>query len=187
MTGSPRRGETKRSGLEPNDEDRKTPVSRNRTLDRYRIRPARAADVPVLTRFILEEAREAEGRILDPLRVTRGVRRAVVAGKVPRYWVMLRRRTATIVASISAFYEWSDWRAAPYWWVQSLYVAEPERGHGRARERLGFVEGAAARSGAVELRLYVHRGNTRAARLYRRAGFRATSYDLLRKPVTGAS
>lgn len=42
----------------------------------------------------------------------------------------------------------------------------------------------AAAMGAVELRLYVHQGNRRAAAFYAKAGFGATSYDILTRKIT---
>src|SRR5262245_5443392 len=94
------------------------------------IRPAGPADVPILTHFILEEAREAEGRTPDPMLVARGVQAAVVERAVAGYWVLEDQSTQAILGSTSVYVEWSDWYAVPYWWIQSFYLIPSARGQG---------------------------------------------------------
>jgi len=151
-------------------------------LPGYRIRAAREADIPVLRRFISAEAREAEHRSPAAATVTRGVSQAV-RGAVPRYWVVMPTGSKTVVACISVFSEWSDWHAAPYWWIQSLYVRKAERGRGLATAMVRFLETAAIEAGVVEIRLYAHRDNRAAMMFYRQVGFRRTPYMVVAREV----
>jgi len=143
------------------------------------IRPANEADVPTLTGFILEEAREAEGRTLDPVVVARGLAAAVVEGAVEKYWVLEGRDTRQLLGCMAVYAEWSEWCAAPYWWIQSFYVVPGARGRGLSRAMVNHLDEEARSAGAVELRLYVHRDNKRALSAYRSAGFAVKEYEIL--------
>ena len=130
----------------------------------------------------MEEAREAEGRSPDRSIVERAVLAAIADGKVERYWVATEGDE--LVGSSSVYSEWSDWNAAPYWWLQSFYLVPHARGRGLAARMIDHIEGEARAAGAVELRLYVHRDNARAARAYEKAGFADQPYRVLAKPLT---
>ena len=57
-------------------------------------------------------------------------------------------------------------------WLEELYVVPARRGHGLGRALLLHALGAARKAGCVSAELEVVRGHERAARLYRREGFR---------------
>lgn len=147
------------------------------------IRPANGADVPTLTGFILEEAHEAEGRTLDPVVVARGLTAAVLEGAVEKYWVLERRDTGQLLGCMAVYAEWSDWYAAPYWWIQSFYIVPRARGRGLSRAMVDRLDEEGRSAGVVELRLYAHRNNKRALSAYRSAGFAAKEYEILGKPL----
>jgi L-amino acid N-acyltransferase YncA len=48
---------------------------------------------------------------------------------VATYWV-LENADGDVVGSASIVREWSDWHAADYWWVQSMFVHPDRRGQG---------------------------------------------------------
>jgi len=148
----------------------------------YLVRSANLDDLPALTAFTLAEARAAEGRELDPERVLSGVRAGLADPQRARYWVLVDE-TGNPAGSISIVPEWSDWQAGDYWWVQSVYLAPEVRGMGLLGRLLAAVKLAAVQAGALELRLYVHRGNQTAVRAYRRAGFTATAYEIFTLPL----
>ena len=148
----------------------------------FAVRDAVATDLDTLVSFTIQEAREAEGRRLDEPTVRRGVLAAFGDAPPSRYWVAEDRRGA-IVAMISTTPEWSDFRAGEYWWVQSLFVVPEHRRSGLLELLLAHLAAEARRGGALELRLYVHAGNERASRAYRRCGFRSAPYTIMTRPV----
>jgi hypothetical protein len=81
-----------------------------------KVRPARREDVETIIDFVVEEAREAESRTIDRGIISRGVAAAFDDERLARYWVL--EDGDRIVGSISVVSEWSDWNAAPYWWIQ---------------------------------------------------------------------
>jgi GNAT superfamily N-acetyltransferase len=145
-----------------------------------RIRRALAADVDLLVRFALREALDAEHANLDPAAVRRGVSAAIDDPRLARYWVA-EADDGAIVASISALTEWSNFHGGFYWWVQSLFVVPEQRGRGIGDRLLDHVAGAASDEGALDLRLYAHQANERALRMYRRCGFTAAPYAVMRR------
>ena len=150
------------------------------TADVLPIREATPADLEVLAAFTIEEAREAEGRILDPAAARDGVAAAFAPGEPKvRYWVA----GEPPVAAISVTPEWSDWNAAPYWWIQSCYVVPAARGRRVFAAFLAHLRELAIEGGVAELRLLVHRDNDRAQAAYRRAGFAALPYDVMTLPL----
>jgi GNAT superfamily N-acetyltransferase len=91
-----------------------------------------------------------------------------------------------VVGSASIVREWSDWHAADYWWVQSMFVRPECRGKGLSALLLDEIARQARAAGALEVRLYVHRENERAAAAYRRYGFVDAPYQVMRLPVRPA-
>jgi ribosomal protein S18 acetylase RimI-like enzyme len=74
-------------------------------------------------------------------------------------------------------YEWSDWRNATIWWIQSVYVVPAARRQGVFSTLYRTVEAAAQDSGdACGLRLYVEKDNTHAQATYRALGMHGGTY-----------
>jgi ribosomal protein S18 acetylase RimI-like enzyme len=75
--------------------------------------------------------------------------------------------------------EWSDWRDAAFWWIQSVYVAPEDRRSGVFRTLYEHVLDEARRTpGVCGLRLYVERENSAAQAAYAALGMRRTAYHL---------
>lgn len=148
-------------------------------MSAYAIRTARPSDLEMLVQFTLNEAREAEGADLDVPRVTRGVRAAFATPPPSRYWLV--ERDAEVIASASIVTEWSDFYGGEYWWVQSIYIVPEHRGTGVLTNLLDHLAGEAQKAGALDLRLYVHNGNQRAIKAYRRYGFTEAPYVIMRR------
>jgi GNAT superfamily N-acetyltransferase len=144
----------------------------------FQVRPATLDNLDTLVSFTLAEALEAEGLDLVPETVRRGVRAGLEDPTVSRYW-LLESPADGPVGAISIVREWSDWQAAYYWWIQSLYLEPGFRGRDLLATLLETVGREARREGALDLRLYVHRTNERAIRAYRRAGFTQLPYDIM--------
>jgi ribosomal protein S18 acetylase RimI-like enzyme len=74
--------------------------------------------------------------------------------------------------------EWSDWRNAEVWWIQSVYVSRRHRREGIYRALHDEVREAARSSGAAGLRLYVDRDNRAAKETYETLGMRRSHYRM---------
>lgn len=73
---------------------------------------------------------------------------------------------ARVLAQLMITHEWSDWRAADVWWVQSVYVSPQWRGRGLFRRLYSQVRAEAVRSGAAGVRLYADDSNSKAHAAY---------------------
>src|ERR1043165_5316948 len=126
----------------------------------FHVRTATVDDIATLARFVIDEAREAEGRTLDSELATRAVTAAIHEPALARYWIATA--AGTPVGAIAATREWSDWNAAAYWYIQFVFVTPEHRGRGALGQLVERVTTSAREAGAPELRLYVHPENARA-------------------------
>ena len=75
--------------------------------------------------------------------------------------------------------EWSDWRNAYFWWIQSVYVAPGFRRLGVYRALDGHVRTEARKHPNVcGLRLYVDRDNRVAQAVYAGLDMQHSNYDM---------
>jgi GNAT superfamily N-acetyltransferase len=90
-----------------------------------------------------------------------------------------------VVGQLMITYEWSDWRNANIWWVQSVYVREDARGKGVFRLLFDHLKRSAhEQKGVGELRLYVHTENSQARKTYEKLGMKLLSYAIYESDVT---
>jgi GNAT superfamily N-acetyltransferase len=145
------------------------------------VRAATVLDTEALVQFTVEEAREAEGRVLDRETARRGVEAAFGSAPAARYWVGTLGPEGPPLACASVTLEWSDWTGGYYWWLQSVYVAPAMRGHRVFGLLVDAISQAARAAGAAELRLLVHAQNAPAFAAYRRSGFEELPYRVMRR------
>jgi len=50
-----------------------------------------------------------------------------------RYYLLTHPADGSVLAQLMITFEWSDWRAAQVWWVQSVYVPPQHRENGYYR------------------------------------------------------
>ncbi|HRQ64316.1 MAG TPA: GNAT family N-acetyltransferase [Xanthomonadaceae bacterium] len=131
-----------------------------------RIRPAVAADIDAITDFNLAMALETEDRALDRARLRAGVEGVFADPRRGFYRIV--EVDGEKVGGLLITFEWSDWRNADWWWIQSVYVQPTQRGRGVFSALFDAVESEARSAGACGLRLYVERDNLRAQQTYRR-------------------
>ena len=99
-------------------------------LQEWNIRPGRLDDVERLVAFSQAMALETEGRRLDTDRLQRGTR-ALLNSTVHGFFMVAERpQTNQVVGQLMITYEWSDWRNALFWWIQSVYVDQAWRRQG---------------------------------------------------------
>ena len=139
------------------------------------IRPAVSTDVETIAHFNIALCRETEGRELDPVTVTNGVRRFVSEPNRGRYFVA--QIDGNLVGQAAHTFEWSDWRNGEIWWIQSVYVHPHFRGKGVFRTLFMHIkELGEADVDCCGIRLYMERENETARESYRRLGFSETGY-----------
>lgn len=141
-----------------------------------RIRPGVPADLETLVEFQVAMAAETEGKALDRALLQRGIQGVFERPERGRYWLGERGEDGRAVGGLLVTIEWSDWRAAEFWWIQSVYVAPEARGTGVYRSLYEHVLAAARAAGACGLRLYVDHDNTGAQRVYERVGMQPSHY-----------
>jgi GNAT superfamily N-acetyltransferase len=143
-----------------------------------RIRPARADDADFITDFNLRLARESEHLALDPRVVRAGVTAALTGPE--RGFYLLAETDEGAIGQLCVTREWSDWRCAFFWWLQSVYVVPAWRRRGVLRALTArVVEMARSEDDVCGLRLYAHRENASAIAAYRRLGLRPLDYEMI--------
>lgn len=117
-------------------------------------------------------AKETEDLDLPPAVIHKGVA-AVLEGThqaQARYYILTHPGDGSVLAQLMITFEWSDWRAAQVWWVQSVYVPPAHRRKGYYRRLYERVREEARAAGAAGVRLYADNGNGRAHDTYRSLG-----------------
>src|SRR3954468_9724827 len=142
--------------------------------DAMRIRGATPADAEVITAFNAAMALETEHKQLDPSVLRAGVEAAIARPTSSKYF--LAEIEGRVVGQLMVTFEWSDWRNADFWWIQSVYVPPDSRPRGVFAALYRHVEQLARTAGACGLRLYVERDNTGAQTAYRRLGMTDAGY-----------
>lgn len=143
-----------------------------------KIRKARVRDASVIASFNCALALETEGRSLEPARALRGVLAALRSRQKAFY--LVAELEGAVAGQLMVTYEWSDWRNATFWWLQSVYVHPDHRRRGIFRALFEHLAAEARRRRDVcGLRLYVERDNRRAAKVYRRLGLEKPGYEVM--------
>ena len=137
-------------------------------------RIAQHSDISNIAQWNVAMAWETEQKALDPAVLERGV--TAVFDEPRRGFYLVAEREGVPVGCLLVTYEWSDWRAGDFWWIQSVYVVEAARRDGVFRRLYGDVQQRAKDAGAVGLRLYVETENERAQRTYAGLGMERCHY-----------
>jgi GNAT superfamily N-acetyltransferase len=139
------------------------------------VRPAGPQDEDTLIEFNLRMASETEGRQLDPGILTLGVKE--ILRDASRGFYLVADVGGEIAGALMITTEWSDWRNAAFWWIQSVYVAPGFRRQGVFRALYEETRERARRADRVcGCRLYVERRNAPAQATYTRLGLTETNY-----------
>ncbi len=141
------------------------------------IRPPKGDETRIIASFQAEMARVTEAKTLDLEVVERAVRR--VLEDPQRGFYLVAESAGEVVASLLVTKEWSDWRDAWFWWIQSVFVQESARRMGvysRLHEKV--LSMARAAGDVIGVRLYVEEENRRAMSCYERQGMHKTRYHL---------
>jgi GNAT superfamily N-acetyltransferase len=141
------------------------------------VRAARRSDLATLVGFACAMARETEGKALDRETVRSGILRLFDEPSRGRY--LVAEVGDQLVGALMITLEWSDWRCADWWWIQSVYVVTGMRRMGvyRALHKAVHRE-ALATPGVCGLRLYVERANAPAQQAYRSLDMQDSGYNM---------
>lgn len=141
------------------------------------IRAAVREDAARIIQFNISMARESEGIDLPVERITRGVQGIFDDPSRGRYW--LCESGGIVAGQLMITYEWSDWRAANFWWIQSVYTDPAFRRRGVYGALHRHVLSEARRQGACGVRLYVEHHNKSARAVYAHLGMAEAPYGMM--------
>lgn len=144
------------------------------------VRRAGLDDVPTIVSFSAAMALETEGRELDRDRLRAGT--LALLGSLSHGFFMVAevlRPNPRLIGQLMITYEWSDWRNAVFWWIQSVYVDPASRRQGVYRRMHDTVVALGKADPTVcGIRLYVARDNGSARAVYRRVGLAPSVYEI---------
>lgn len=141
------------------------------------VRAANEGDVSLMARWAEAMAFETEHKHLDLDTVSRGI--AIGVADPARSLYFMADIDGEPVGTLMLTFEWSDWRCAWWWWIQSVYVSPSHRRKGVYRALYAHVLAMAkARDDVCGLRLYVERENINAQRTYEFLGMADSGYRM---------
>jgi ribosomal protein S18 acetylase RimI-like enzyme len=146
------------------------------SVGRFTVRRARPEDAAAIAGYNAAMALETENLELDRERLLAGVRR--VLADAAKGFYLVAEDSGRVAGQLMITYEWSDWRNADFWWIQSVYVHPEARRGGVFAALYAEAERLARDTGACGLRLYVERDNERAQRIYESKGMARTAYEM---------
>jgi len=145
-----------------------------------KIRTAKIGDAEAITTQNISLAKESENIPLNPDMVFVGVK-ALLSDKNKGFYLVAEEND-TIIGQLMITYEWSDWRNKSIWWVQSVYVQKEWRKKGVFTKLLDYIQQKARRQGVAFLRLYMHKQNRSAQKVYEKIGWKQEPYAVYRLP-----
>jgi len=148
------------------------------------IRKGEAKDLAALVAFNQAMAHETEGLQLDSAILEQGV--ATLLGTPAKGFYLVAEAEGEILGSLMVTFEWSDWRARDYYWIQSVYIRPQNRRQGIYRQLYQAVKDLAeANGGAASFRLYVEQENTQAQQTYEALGMGKSYYLMYEEKPQG--
>lgn len=150
--------------------------------NKLKIREAKSIDAATLTEFNRLLARETERLELDPSTVASGVENLLRDST--RGFYLLAETNDSVVGALMVTFEWSDWRDANFWWIQSVYVRQDFRQRGVYRKLHEHVCDLARRSNSCGIRLYVEKENLVAQKTYANLGMTEARYKVFETDLT---
>ena len=159
----------------------KHPLGAMSFLEHLTVRFARPEDVPTIVAFSAAMALETESRHLDRARLREGT---IALLEAPARGFFMVAEVADVeqiqlAGQLMITYEWSDWRNAAFWWIQSVYVDPRWRRRGIFRRmHHAVMQEATARTDVCGVRLYVDKDNPIAHTTYERLGLIRSAYQV---------
>ncbi|NQV31662.1 MAG: GNAT family N-acetyltransferase [Phycisphaeraceae bacterium] len=146
------------------------------------IRLGEMADLSTLVEYNVAMAKETEGIDLKPKIVTHGVKTVLLGDSHGFY--MVAEHEEQILGSLLVTFEWSDWRCARFWWIQSVYVKPEMRKQGVYRRLYAHTRALAKQQpGVCGLRLYAMNTNDQAQKTYAQVGMHKSRYEVFEELI----
>jgi len=145
-------------------------------MSTYKIRQASIDDANSLVEFNLRLAKETEDRDLDRSLLQPGVE--TILSNASRGFYVVAVHEQEVIGATMVTKEWSDWRNADFWWIQSVYVVKEHRRHGVFRSLFDEVKRLASELNVCGFRLYVEQENDVAQKTYHDLGMHETIYKM---------
>jgi GNAT superfamily N-acetyltransferase len=142
------------------------------------VRLAAPSDASIIVEFNAAMAKETEGIELNREYLQKGVEALFADSSKGLYYIA--ESNGKIAGQLMITYEWSDWRNAAFWWIQSVYVRPEYRKQGVFRALYRSIETIARTCGDVcGVRLYVERENDHAQKTYEALGMKHSHYEMM--------
>ena len=149
----------------------------NKIASDINVRRGVTSDLETITGFNAAMAQETEGKTLDLDCLRSGVS-AVLSDEGLGFY-LVAEIAGQVVGQLMVTTEWSDWRNAHFWWIQSVYVEPGFRRQGVYRSLDRRVKDEALNlPGVCGLRLYVDRDNHVAQAVYAGLEMQHSNYDM---------
>ena len=141
------------------------------------VRRASLTHLDTIVDFNAAMARETEDKELDLDLLRPGVEAVLTRNDLGFY--LVAEQSGRPVGQLLITYEWSDWRNAFFWWIQSVYVNPEHRRLGVYKALNDYASKEARGQGNVcGLRLYVDKDNDIAQGVYNSLGMSRARYDM---------
>jgi len=140
-----------------------------------KIRKGQQSDLSALIQFNQAMAMETEELALDDNLLKKGVN--TLLSQPEKGFYLVAEIGNEIVGSLMVTFEWSDWRAKDYYWIQSVYIRPENRRQGIYGKLYQAVKDIAEENGgAASFRLYVEQENSKAQQTYQALGMEQSYY-----------
>jgi len=144
------------------------------------LRASTAQDIDLLVEFNRAHAAEVEDKGLDTAVLRKGITHLMQEPRDGFYLIAEvtdeDHQSPVPAGTLMVTTEWSDWRNAHFWWIQSVYVDPNYRRQGLYSALHNEVARQARSANACGLRLYVEKENSAAQATYRKHGMDETYY-----------
>ncbi len=139
------------------------------------IRLATLEDAHYFVEFNTAMAFETEGKTLEQTIVEAAVN--AIFDDPNKGFYIVAEDGDEVIGGLLITYEWSDWRDAWWWWIQSVFLRPEARGKRVYSQLNDFVKERANAAGNVYgIRLYVETENVHAQRVYEKVGMERSPY-----------
>lgn len=140
------------------------------------IRKAEISDLQDLVDFNQAMAMETESKTLNPVILSKGVG-SLLQDSQKGFYLVAQQDDGQITGSLMVTFEWSDWRNAQFWWIQSVYIRPENRRSGIYSALYQRVKELANENESVcGYRLYVEKDNIFAQKTYESLGMHESYY-----------
>ncbi len=140
------------------------------------IRKAKTDDIEIIVNNNILLALESEKKSIDYDTVYNGVKSMIMDSNKGFYLVF--ERSNKIIGQLMITFEWSDWNDKSIWWIQSVFVDKSNRRTGVFNDLIRYIKVMAKNYKVKNLKLYVHKKNINAKKVYEKLGMMKEPYDI---------